>query len=541
MLIIMPSGTNLCYKNECGIFFWGAHGHDAIWHLALSGSAFTTIPFNLPLFSGESLHGYNYLFDLIIFIFSLLKIPIIFLYFKIFPLVWFVSMTHLTVRLARKIHDSQLFVGLYLFFTFFAGSFGYVLSLKNTGTLWESSSLLAMQSGHTLINPPYAVSLLFILGILNILVDKKNILYSHVFLGLLVFFCFAFKFYAGAIGFVLVASHYFFTVIQTKKVKGFIQALLILIIFSLLSIFLFYDPIGATKSGSTFVLSPLSLIHPFIEEKKLFYMEQTVLARYFLQEHGIGPRLIYIESLTFALFMIFNFGTRILGFLYVGYLLFRRKITTFDFSMLGAIVGGILMTSLFVQKGEWWNTIQFFYYSLFLSNLFIARLIYKLLVVKKMLLTCLVFIILVATIPINIDLVRDFTGWPSPSYVSNTELEALSYLRTMPSGIVLTIPHSKSFKSGLQAPYPLFAYDDTSYVSAFSEKKTYVTNETQLRLLGTDYKKRLENVKIANCEVLDTVDYVYELKQIPFFKSYKKCDSTFKVVFQNSVIRIMSK
>lgn len=537
----MPSGTNLCFKDSCGIFFWGAHGHDAIWHIALSGSAFTTLPFHLPIYSGESLQGYNYLFDLITYLISLFNIPIIFVYFKIFPLIWFFLITALSIRLAKKIHNSPLFVGIYLFFIFFGGSFGYLLSLKNSGSLWESSSLLAMQSGHSLINPPYAISLIFILAILNILIDKKQNYKVFIVLGILTFLCFAFKFYAGVIGLVLIVSNYFFTFLKKRNISSFTSGAFLLFIFAILSIFLFYDPFGSSKSGSAFSLSPLSLIHPFIEERKLFYMEQTVLARYFLQEQGIGPRLLYIEGLTISLFLFFNFGTRIFGFLYIAHLALRKKLAIFDLSVLIAILTGILLPSLFVQRGEWWNTIQFFYFSLFLANIYISQLLYKLISKKTATRLLLFVVVLILTIPINIDLLRDFTAWPSQSFVPKYELEALSHLRKLPEGIVLTAHHNKNLKSKFQSPYPLAFYDDTAYVSAFSKKTTYISNETQLRLLGIDYKKRMEKLFRSDCNILDNVDYIYELKQNPIYTSYSKCNPAFKLSFQNKIVQIYSK
>ena len=74
MLIIFPSGTFLCFKDACGINFWGVHGHDAIWHLAIANVSFNKFPFVAPTFSGENLYGYNYLLDFFIYLLSKLGI-----------------------------------------------------------------------------------------------------------------------------------------------------------------------------------------------------------------------------------------------------------------------------------------------------------------------------------------------------------------------------------------------------------------------------------------------------------------------------------
>jgi len=49
MFIIFPSGTYLCFEKECGYYFWGVHGRDAIWHLAIEAVSFNKIPFISPI------------------------------------------------------------------------------------------------------------------------------------------------------------------------------------------------------------------------------------------------------------------------------------------------------------------------------------------------------------------------------------------------------------------------------------------------------------------------------------------------------------
>ena len=63
MLIIVPSGSYYCFGGKCGFYFWGAHGHDSIWHLAISQVSFKTFPFVAPNFAGALLYGYNFLLD----------------------------------------------------------------------------------------------------------------------------------------------------------------------------------------------------------------------------------------------------------------------------------------------------------------------------------------------------------------------------------------------------------------------------------------------------------------------------------------------
>src|SRR3989338_7084174 len=97
MLVIFPSGSYYCFKGECGYYFWGVHGRDGIWHLAIAETSFNTIPFISPTYAGEKLYGYNWLIDFIMFLLAKIGIPPLISYFKLIPVVWFVVFTILLI------------------------------------------------------------------------------------------------------------------------------------------------------------------------------------------------------------------------------------------------------------------------------------------------------------------------------------------------------------------------------------------------------------------------------------------------------------
>ena len=152
MLVIFPSGSYFCINNKCGYYFWGVHGRDAIWHLAIAETSFKRFPFIAPTYAGANLYGYNWLMDFLIFIFSKFGIPSIFTYFKLIPLTWFLVFTSLLIILARKIKDHPLFVGIFLFLSYFAGSFSYLLTLYHNKTIKNSSQLLPQPVVHSMSN-----------------------------------------------------------------------------------------------------------------------------------------------------------------------------------------------------------------------------------------------------------------------------------------------------------------------------------------------------------------------------------------------------
>lgn len=538
MLIIFPSGSYYCFNEKCGIFFWGAHSHDAIWHLAIAAVSFHSIPFTLPNFAGTVLSGYNYLLDLFIFILSIFHIPALFTYFKLLPIIWFLLFTTLTIIFARKIRDTVWFVGSLLFFVYFGGSFSYILTLYHHGTIWNSAGLVAQQAGHTLINLQYAFSLIFLLGILILIKRKRIGLKESLLLSIFVAVNLGLKFYAGIISLIIVALFYLFLFLSEKKLSSFFVRFIILAIFTIVSIFLFYNPFQSLKSGSVFSFSPLSIVHPFIEEPELFYLKDTTNARYFLQSKGIGPRLIGIELLTLTLFLIFNFGTRIFGLCYIAVYGLRKKLNQFDLIVGLTIIFSILLTIFFVQKGEWWNTIQFLYYGIFLSNIFVALFLNDILKKRKLLNYILVFCIITLTIPIDFDLIKVFSSLSGPAYLPKQELQALDFLKNQPYGTVLTSPFDPTLTKHLKQPIPLFASNDNSYIAAFSGKPLYVADEMQLRLTGTDFTKRLNETHIWECSYLDKINYIYDVKSTRQPKNFEQCQNKIRLIFNNSQVNI---
>ncbi len=87
LIILMPSGSSYCAKEQCGIFFWGANEHDGIWHLAVSNTLLSNMPFEMPNMSGSLIRGYNYLLDMIIALLAYTtKIDSSIWFFKIQPI-----------------------------------------------------------------------------------------------------------------------------------------------------------------------------------------------------------------------------------------------------------------------------------------------------------------------------------------------------------------------------------------------------------------------------------------------------------------------
>ena len=548
MVTIIPSGTHLCYQSQCGIFFWGANGHDGIWHLSLIATAFKQIPFIAPIYKGAFLTGYNFLMDFCLYLLTFLGFTPQFLLFKLVPIVWFIGFCYFLILLGRKIIDDKMFIFWLLFFAFFGSSLTFLITLYHNGSIWGASSLVSMQSGQVLTNIQFALSLVVLLIIFYILkVKKLNFRWISI-LGLMLFINLGLKFYGGFVSAVSIYLFLFFEHIISKDRFKFNHIVntavkyIILTLFLVVAIIIFYDPFNSLKTGSAFIFSPFATMHSIIEEPTLFYLKNMTNARYYLYSKGISPRLIFIELFSTGLFLFFSLGLRIFSLLEIIIRIIKKTITKFDIAVIFGAFSAFIFLILFVQKGEWWNVIQFYYYSLFILNIYSALFIYRLFkqIKNNLIKVFIIGIIVVLTLPGNLDIIRTFAHFPAQAYVPDFELQALSFLKKQPIGVVLIQQQNKKLmKPGVMNPVSYG--EDSAYVSAFSFHQTYMNDYGVLNITGIDYKKRLERWKEFDCSIINEINYIYEVKSIPddfFIKCVYPQKKYFQEIFKNNEVII---
>ena len=174
-LVMVRSG--LCWNKDCagGIGFWGANGHDGIWHLSLINN-FARGDFGNPVFAGSGLQNYHIGFDLFLsLIVRITGISSSLLYFQIIPPILALAVGILTYKFVSLLRKSKLESYLSVFFVYFGGSMGWLVSLIRGKGIGGESMFWSMQSISTLINPPFAMSLVFILsGLIFLFKYLKN-------------------------------------------------------------------------------------------------------------------------------------------------------------------------------------------------------------------------------------------------------------------------------------------------------------------------------------------------------------------------------
>ena len=541
LLIMFPYGWNHCFQTICGISFSGMYrAHDEIWHMALAQTAFRSFPFQTPIFAGAPLTGYHYLSSLLIVPFSLLWIPPAFTFFWILPIIWFALFTWISWKIARAITPSFSFLFFYLFFQFFAGSLNYLIRLRNYGDLFIQKSELTLQSAQYLRNPPAMWSFITFLIVLYFLIQKKRTKASLILITLCVILGYGFKFYGGISISLLI---FFYSIFSPKKNS---RLLLVMIITSAASVLFFYNPFISVQTGGIFSFAPFATVHQIIEDKDYFYLPNLVLARYYLTEHGLSPRLIGIETLSVIMMIFFSFGTRIIAIFSIAYHIILKKMSSWQWSILLTSITLLAFSFLLIQKGDWFNTIQFSFYAMLAMNIFAAWSLYYLIRIPRFKIVGYygAILIVLLTIHTSIDTVYAHFLKPKLVYISTEEVRALSFLNKEPYGTVFSLPFIQGNMYDPTNTKPLILYNtvDTAYIAAYTAKPLWYADQGQLAVTGVNYKNRKQQFATFSKFALRETGarYFYIIKAHPLAKQAieKAKKEKLNLLYDNEFVRI---
>jgi len=526
-------------KYEFGLGFWGPNGHDAIWHLSLINQLKQQIPPKNPIYSGTLLSNYHWAFDFLVAIISnLTKISPSLLYFQILPIIFALLIGFLSFKLAFLITKKTTSSVFFVILTYFSGSFGWIYTLIKNHQIGGESLFWSMQSASTLLNPPFALSLIVILIGLILWVkhhDSKSIKWP-ILIGLIFALLSGIKVYAGILIGLAFSLYWLFEAIRSKKIFGF--NFIICLTMGLASLSILFT-LGVLNGGQLLQFKPFWFTHSMIESIDKFYLPK--LASFRANQTNILISIFLEIGLVFV-FFIGNLGTRCLGFFTIISKKIKKEFNNFDKLIISVLLFSFLIPLLFVQKGTAWNTIQFFYYFLFFSNFYFAQFLSNLWLKHKFLILILLFISCIT----SFGTLKDYFGNPPPSSLPNVEIEALEFLKNQKDGYVLTYPYNKYKKDKMTTPIPLYAYETTSYVSAFSNKQTFLEDEMNLDITGFDWKQRRTDEEkffttsdkyFARGFLLNNnIDYIYLVNDQEFFLS--TFELQIEEIFNNRQVRI---
>lgn len=507
-----------CLENKCG-FIWGTNYRDGMWFLAIANVSFQKFPFLHPTFAGEILKGYHFLPNFFVFVFSKLGISPFFSYFKILPLLYFLLITLILAKLLKTINRDLNFLNFVLFFFFFGMPLTFLTAIINKQPLNNGLLINTFQATRVLESPHTAFGLVLLFLIMFWIIEKK-INKKWKLILLIYFFSFGIKFYvAVTMGLII----FFYLIFNDKRDFELIKKITIFGLISLMGIFIFLQP--DFSKPSTFNFSPFATVHHLIESENLFYNKNLVLARYFLYEKGFSPRLFLIELYSLFLFIFFYMGARFLGLVFLALKIFKGKGTKIDLTIFFTSLFLIFLSTFFVQRGDWFNPIQFLVPISYVLSIYTGLFFYQLLEKSKILFFPIFLLTFVFTfIPNLVNL--QYPKNPARLVIDKNEIEALNFLKKQPFGYVFS-------------PIDI---NDSSYVAAFSYKPSFLNFITINQTLGADYKKRLELIeKPENFDPKKIgVNYFYLPKNSDYVKKIlnKFNNKLFKKIFENERVII---
>ncbi|MEJ2348132.1 MAG: hypothetical protein P8Y17_02980 [Patescibacteria group bacterium] len=310
---------------------------------------------------------------------------------------------------------------------------------------------------------------------------------SAIFFGVLV----QIKAYAGVVA--LFSLFVAGTFLYFKKKD--IRILKILFVAGTISLFVFL-PLNL-NSSNLLVFYPFWYLETMMAFGDRLHWEKfySAMVNYKASGNVIKAFLAYLVA--FLIFLLGNLGARFIGFYWIIKKLKKiRGLNCQDLFILSAISIGVVLPMFFVQKGTPWNTIQFFYYSLFFFGIVCAKVLSSWLKTHSNLAWGASLLILAFTIPTTVTTLRHYIPGPPPSAIPEEEIDALKFLKSQPKGKVLSLQIlDEIYMLKEVEPKPLFLYESTAYVSAFSKKEVYFADEVNLNIMNYNWVDRKENIK----------------------------------------------
>lgn len=451
----------------------GIHNHDSTWHLALIQEIVKNIPPKNPIYSGYFIENYHYLFDVFASgVFTVTGIPLTILYFKIissFLLIIF-SCTIFLLLVKLKLNKIIQYFG--LLFVPLASNFYYLSGLFFPNAGINPSVFWVQEYLTKIVNPQLLLSYIIILTLLILLISfQKNNLKFILLFSLLTTSLLGFKIY----GYILFMTALFLIGVLSIFKKD-IRFMMLFISSALISVFYYF--FFRVNFQQLLILKPFWFIKTMYESQDHLNNPIWELKRQTYLEHNNYLRIAQLYFEGSLIFIFGNLGGRILGFLAIFNSKNSQEKNVINMLFVISILG-ILLSLLFIQKGTSWNTIQFFYYSVFSLSILTLVFLDKLLKIKRKVLTYfLIFILFISLLPGVYQTTEDYLKLSKNSLVSDNITNSLKFLKEERDGIVLINP----------------VFYSNALIPAISNKQTFFADETQLIALSIPYNLRKQEV-----------------------------------------------
>lgn len=431
---------------EGGLKLVGVNASDGIWNLALIEELKHHFPPDHPGFAGQPLKAYHFLYHLLLANISKITfIPVINLYFHIFPLIISFLWGYGVYLVVYEWFKSKQAAVWSVFFSFFGGSFAVLLPLIGQGKLSMDSGFgIAQPFSSSLVNPAFASSVILVIWAFYALLrylktqEKRWAFLLILTSGLAV----GFKAYAGMILLGTLGVVGVWRIIFERKVD-----LLLYCFIAILLALLVFLPFNANYGF--LVWAPFWPLHRVMQGPLNFTNWDELWLQYSQYMDYFG--ILKLEFWAFILFFFGNLGTRIIAFpafrkfyisdehvhpLYVIYYLTTLAISFF-------------IPMFFLQPtGGGFNIIQMYWYFLFLVSLLVGPgiMIFSKRIKSSALKYTFYFLVLVLTIPTSASVLKEAV-YSQGSSIDSQTLELLNFLKDYKdyNATVLEIPNLESY------------------------------------------------------------------------------------------------
>jgi hypothetical protein len=276
------------------------------------------------------------------------------------------------------------------------------------------------------------------------------------------------------------------------------KAYFFLFVFSLILGLATYLP--ASKATTNFVKwEPFWFLRSVIQAPDRMNWVNLELRRQTYQAYNSTLMVLVIDLVAFFSFFVGNLGTRLLGIKsFFKKALYPFKARPIDLFLLLLFFTGIVPTMLFLQEYLPWNTIQFFYYSIFIFSFFAASGAASLFakIKFKWLKIGLFCLILFFSLPSTLKTISWHWSEPPTSFLGNAEIEALEFLKnaSQKTDLVLAFPFVPGTPDLIPPPVPL-SYYNAAYISFFANRHLYLEDQTVATIQGYGLNQRLNQIK----------------------------------------------
>ena len=263
----------------------------------------------------------------------------------------------------RRLTNSWWAISLSLYFVYFTGSFGWIVEFLRNRSFSGESAFWANQPVSLNLNPPFASSLVVFIALtylLSFYFEKRTKIVT-IIIALIIGSLVGFKIYAAMLCLLALGLLGLWELIKERTFS--LIGLLILSGFASLAILL--PNYAAGTAQSVFIFSPWWMIHTMVDYSDRVGWLKLSQARDAYFQRGDWLKYVLVEGLGFGLFIAGNLGVRTVAL--IG---FKKYISEkMGLFLVLVLILSMVIPLLFIQQGTAWNTIQFFYYALYIVGL----------------------------------------------------------------------------------------------------------------------------------------------------------------------------